>query len=407
MSSTSVSSLRSETESHGAAKNVRTCMFTAESQKGHARYTRDLLSAIAAEGVDRGVEVELVTGADLSPNFQSSHYPINRILPPLANRNAFKSKVAWGISRVSHYIRRENTFLRFVKSRPDLRLVHIQEYTPWLATRHFAKLRRGGVEVVMTVHNIANYGHANQRYVRAMQGNWRTAWRTCSALIVHTEGLRDELGRFLGPGHPPIHVTPHAVWEERSTPPITPAAPNGDETARLLFFGMVRANKGLHVLLRAMEFLPNCTLTIAGEHEPGTYHDAILKLVAQRPAGQIELINEFIDQQKISGYFDRSHLVILPYTDFASQSGVLHQALAHGRPVVASNVGGLGESVRHWGIGEVVEPKNERALASGVVAALCPEKYRKAAQAAENVRSELTWAKMANATCDVYHSLVH
>ena len=389
------------------AKSVRTCMYTAESQKGHARYTRDLLLAIATMGVDRGVDVELVTSADLSPNFQSNRYPIHRILPPLANRSVFKWKIAWGISRVSHYIRRDNTFLRFVKSRPDLRLVHIQEYTPWLASRHFAKLRRSGVEVVMTVHNIANYGHASQRYVRAMRSNWRTAWRTCSALIVHTEGLRDQLGRFLGPGHPPIHVTPHAVWEERSAPPITAVPPKADEKARLLFFGMVRANKGLHVLLRAMKLLPTCTLTIAGEHEPGAYHDEILRLVAQCPAGQIELINEFIDQQEIAGYFDRSHLVILPYTEFASQSGVLHQALAHGRPVVASDVGGLGESVRSWGIGEVVEPNNPNMLADGVVAALRPDHYRKAAEATERARKELTWTKMAKATCDVYHSLVH
>ena len=407
MSQKSVSPVRSDADHRAMAKSVHTCMFTAESQKGHARYTRDLLLAIAAVGLDRGVDVELVTSADLSPNFQSNRYPIHRILPPLANRSVFKSKIAWGISRVHHYIRRENTFLRFVKSRPDLRLVHIQEYTPWLASRHFAKLRRSGVEVVLTVHNIANYGHASQRYVKAMRGNWRTAWRTCSALIVHTEGLRDELGRFLGPGHPPIHVTPHAVWEERTEPPVTAVAPNADETARLLFFGMVRPNKGLHVLLQAMEFLPNCTLTIAGEHEQGAYHDQILKLVAQRPAGQVELINEFIDQQEIAAYFDRSHLVILPYTEFASQSGVLHQALAHGKPVVASDVGGLGESVRSWGIGVVVEPKNEHALASGVAAALRPDAYRKAAEATECVRSELTWARMAEATCDVYHSLIH
>ena len=70
--------------------------------------------------------------------------------------------------------------------------------------------------------------------------------------------------------------------------------------------------------------------------------------------------------------FERSRLVILPYTYFASQSGVLHQALAFGRPVVATDVGALGECVRQWGIGPVVPPNDERALAEGIERALEP-----------------------------------
>ncbi len=43
-------------------------------------------------------------------------------------------------------------------------------------------------------------------------------------------------------------------------------------------------------------------------------------------------------------------LVVMPYTEFASQSGVLHDAYSHGRPVVVTEVGALGDSVggSHW-----------------------------------------------------------
>lgn len=386
--------------------SVRVCVFTAESQKGHARYTRALLTAMSEVGPGRGVEVELVTGADLSPAYRSDLYPIHAILPPLLDRSAFGSKLAWGVSRVTHYLRREGTFLRFVKDHPDVKLVHVQEYTPWLATRHFTRLRKSGVAVVMTVHNIANHGHASQAYVRAMRKNWRSGWRACSALIVHTEGLRRQLSEFLGPGHPPIHVTPHAAWEERAQPRVPAVPPREGEAARLLFFGMVRPSKGLHVLIRTMEQLPNCTLTVAGEHESRDYHDEVKGLVARLPEGRVEVTDGFIDESKIAGLFDRAHLVILPYTDFAAQSGVLLQALAHGRPVVASDVGGLGESVRSWGIGRVVAPKDERALAEGILEALRPEEYQAAADATGRLRGELTWSKMAEATCDVYRALL-
>ena len=388
------------------ANTIHALMFTAESQKGHARYTRDLLSAMATVGKDRGISTELVTGSDLSPIYLSEQYPIHPILPPIVDRGTFKTRLSWSLSRVSHYLRRERVFLRYIESRPDIRLVHLQEYTPWLATTHFPRLRRAGVDVVMTVHNIANYGHSSRTYMKAMKGTWRRARRACSALIVHTEGLRDELAEDLGLGHPPIHVTPHAVWEERSTSPVASTPPRSGEPARLLFFGMVRPNKGLHVLLRAMEELPSCRLTIAGEHEDPSYRAEIHRLIARLPSGSVEMIDKFIDENEIAGYFDRSHLVILPYTDFASQSGVLHQALAHARPVVASDVGGLGESVRSWGIGQVVLPKDEHSLASGILSVLGLENYLAASEATHRVREQLTWANMAEATCDVYRSLV-
>jgi glycosyltransferase involved in cell wall biosynthesis len=169
---------------------------------------------------------------------------------------------------------------------------------------------------------------------------------------------------------------------------------------------MIRPNKGLHVLLRAMERLPGCTLTVAGCPEEAGYFGRVRELAAELPEGRVEWVPRFVDESEIAGFFDRSHLVVLPYTEFPSQSGVLHQAAAHGRPVVASDVGGLGESVRRWGIGEAVPPNDPAALADAVSRALRPESYRAAADATARVRDKLTWAHTAEATLDVYRAVV-
>lgn len=389
-----------------AVRPIRACMFTAESRSGHARYTREVLTALAGAGPARGVSVELVTSRDLAGPFQTERYPIHAVLPPLVDRKQYQTRLGWAASRVCHYAGRDQRFLRWVREQTDLDLVHFQEYTPWLAPLHFPWLRRQGLAVVSTVHNIANHGHASHSYMRFSQRCWRRAWRSCSALIVHTSGLRDSLGEFLGPGHPPIFVTEHGVWEERTSPVTPPETPAVGVPGRLLFFGVLRSNKGLHVLLSAMRHLPGCVLTIAGEPDFGAYQDGIRAQVAGLPAGQVELHARFIEEGEIARFFDQSQVVVLPYTQFESQSGVLHQALAHGRPVVASDVGGLGESVRQWGVGEVVRPDDDRALADGVLRLLGPERYQEAAGRVAQARAERTWDRQAEATLDVYRAVV-
>ena len=256
-----------------------------------------------------------------------------------------------------------------------------------------------------TVHNIANFGHSSRAYMRQMQRCWRIAWGSCSALIVHTDGLRQGLADFMGAGHPPIHVTPHAVWQERTFEPVPPVLSPAGEPARLLFFGALRRDKGIDILIQAMPMLPNARLTIAGEMESPQHLEAIERYNTLHPHSAIDFIPRFIAEEEIAALFDRSQVVVLPYTEFAGQSGVLHQAVAHGRPVVATSVGALGESVLRWGIGEVVEPRNPSSLADGVNRLLRPETYDQAASATTRVRNQMTWRRMAEATLDVYRSL--
>jgi glycosyltransferase involved in cell wall biosynthesis len=217
--------------------------------------------------------------------------------------------------------------------------------------------------------------------------------------------LRAALSDFLAGSHPPIFVTPHGVWHGERTIGRT-RREDGSGRTRLLFFGVLRPNKGVHVLLRSLGRLPDCDLTIAGEAEVPEYLELIRRMIRALPPGRVELIDRYVGEDEMAALFDRSRAVILPYTNFTSQSGVLHQALAHGRPVVATEVGALGECVRSWGIGRVVPPCDETGLAQGIEQMLADEPYAAAMEAIERVRGDLTWTKMAEATIDVYRSIV-
>jgi glycosyltransferase involved in cell wall biosynthesis len=389
-----------------AARALNVAFFTPSARGGHPRYSQALLGALAELGETGAVRPSLVTSVDLAPEHRVSAYPIHAVLPRLIHRSEFRDVLQWVGARLAHYPSRERHFLQWVERQPDLDLIHFQEHTPWLAPRLFRTLRRRGIAVVETVHNIFLHRYWTAAHRLAHDRLERAAWRECDALIVHTEGLRRELSSFLGPRHPPIHVTPHAVWRVPGAPRRAEEPSETNLLGPLLFFGVIRPNKGLLVLLKAMEHLPERTLVVAGMFDSPDHREKVRREIDLRLPGRVELHDGFVSDEEAAEFFDRCSVVVLPYTAFASQSGVLHQALAHGRPVVVSEVGALGESVREWGAGEVVPPGDDRALAEAIARLLRPEAYCAAAEAVARVRGGLTWASMAEATLDVYRSVL-
>ena len=73
---------------------------------------------------------------------------------------------------------------------------------------------------------------------------------------------------------------------------------------------------------------------------------------------------------------------MLPYTSFASQSAVLQDAYAHRLPLVVSDVGALGETVREDATGWVVRPATRRRWRPTLLTALRDDDARAAAASA-------------------------
>lgn len=155
----------------------------------------------------------------------------------------------------------------------------------------------------------------------------------------------------------------------------------------ILFFGALRANKGLSVLLEAMRRMTNADLrlVIAGRG------DADLEAQSRDAAegdSRIDAEIGFVSLQRKRELFAEASLSVLPYTSFASQSGVLHDAYSHGRPVVVTDVGALGDTVTAEGTGLVARPGDADSLAEQIMQALEPATWKRLAGAAQRVRQE-------------------
>ena len=126
----------------------------------------------------------------------------------------------------------------------------------------------------------------------------------------------------------------------------------------LLFFGFIRAYKGLDLILKAfadsrLRKYP-LKLIIAGEfyEDAKPYMDLIDELKLNE---HIILRTDFIPDNQVGEYFCLADMVVQPYKN-ATQSGVTQICYHFNKPMLVTNVGGLSEIVPHNVAGYVVEP---------------------------------------------------
>ena len=380
------------------------CVFAPTASGGHARYAWELSTALSRKRRG-GYGVELVSSSDLAEPFRSAEYPVHAILPPLRGRAGFASRTRWVANRAFHYVARERQFLEWLRCRPDVTAVHLQEWKPWLAASLIRSIRPMGKKTFFTVHNVLPHRYP-PGVPKALMHFWiRRAALLCDGLFVHSDRLANELTRFLGRSAPPITVVPHGVW----TVPDAAERPSLEgrlALKRLLFFGAIRRNKGLDLLLRAAERLPEYGITIAGEVCEDSYFDAeVMPLVRSlRAAGRcIDLMDRFVPDHEVGTLFASHSAVVLPYTrNFVAQSGVVFLAMAYGLPVVASTAGALGDLLGEHEIGTSFETGSVEGLADAVARLHDASRSAELESRIAAARARFTWDAAAEATIEGY-----
>ncbi|WP_026462755.1 glycosyltransferase [Adhaeribacter aquaticus] len=136
----------------------------------------------------------------------------------------------------------------------------------------------------------------------------------------------------------------------------------------ILFFGFIRAYKGLDLLLHAfaderLKSLP-VKLIIAGEfyEDPQPYETIIKKYDMEE---RIIRATNFIPNNEVVHYFCAADLVVQPYKH-ATQSGVSQIAYHFDKPMLVTDVGGLAELIPDGKVGYVT-PAEPQAIADALV----------------------------------------
>lgn len=236
-------------------------------------------------------------------------------------------------------------------------------FAPALATV-VAPLRRRGTRVVWMVHN-------------ARPHEASAAWRPLLTLGMRPEDTclthaESELAALRALGvhatlRPVTHPAPATMPRAADRIAARQALGLADGEVTFLFFGYVRAYKGVDVLLDALARLeadgPPWRAVVAGEwYVDRSEAD---RAVARPPlAGRVSILDRYLPRDEAARLFAAADVVVLPYRA-GTQSGVVPLAYAHGRGVVTTRVGGLSEAV-HDDTGILVPPEDPVALAAAL-----------------------------------------
>ncbi len=180
---------------------------------------------------------------------------------------------------------------------------------------------------------------------------------------------------------------------------------NKRKDKNLLSFGIISENKGVKYLIRAMNFLPEYNLTIAGKVLTEKLEKELLEEINRCANKKIKYKFEWVTEKERWQRYKKADLVVLSHTWAPFQSGILHNAASVGLPVVVTRTGSIYEMVELFGFGEIVKPKDPEAIAQAVKKIF--ENYDYYQKNVKKYRKEAGWKKTAEKHLALYKEIIN
>lgn len=255
---------------------------------------------------------------------------------------------------------------------------------------------RMGIRCIQTVHDpFPHSGETSSRKISA----YRSVMENVKHFILLNNKQKDEFCKVYDVNPSKVFINRLGVYDNIKAF----VKPEWKErTNNVLFFGRISPYKGVEYLCEAMkkvhEVIPNATLTIAGGGK--MYFD----ITPYEELNYVEVRNHFIDMEELAQLLTECSVSVCPYTD-ATQSGVIMTCFSLNKPVIATNVGGLGEMIDDGNTGLLVEPKDVNSLSSAIIQLLTEEELinkMKTSISDSYLSGDKSWSAIADKYCDIY-----
>jgi len=336
-----------------------------------------------------GHEVKVIAPASRAvPDFGDRFIPIGRPRPIPSSGS---------IARVTISIRLAPK-IRAVLEREKFDIIHFHEpLMPMLCT---SVLRLSKTANVGTFH--ACRGKPGYNFARPI-GKWilRRWFRKLDGKIAVSKPAM-EFAREHFPGY--YNIIPNGVDVEHFSPDVSPIEEFSDGKLNILFVSRLEKRKGLNYLLEAFkqvkEEIPDSRLIVVG---PGTrLRRKYERYVAKSGLKDVIFVG-FVAYDELPRYYQTADVFCAPATGSESFGIILLEAMAMGKPIVASSIEGYASVVSHGVDGLLVPPGDKDKLARALISLLSDQSLRQQMGAKGRAKAlEHNWEHIAQRVFSYY-----
>lgn len=263
-------------------------------------------------------------------------------------------------------------------------------------------LRQARVPVIVVLHTVLRTPTVGQRQVL------EHLCRRAGAVVVMSRAARDRVVTTYALNARKVHVIPHGVAVEITRAPVRPVP------GRILSWGLIGPGKGIEWGIRALAALrdihPRPEYLVAGQTHPKVleshgeaYRNSLMRLAAELHVDPLLTFDaSYRPTSALPALIASASAVLIPYdNDEQVTSGVLIEAVAAGRPVVATRFPHAIELLG-GGAGVAVPQKDATAMADALRPILTDDDVAASmSTAARSEAARFTWPVVAES----YHSL--
>jgi len=208
----------------------------------------------------------------------------------------------------------------------------------------------------------------------------------------------------------PAHydVIPNGVDLERFSPEVTPLDEFADGKLNILFVSRLEKRKGLNYLLQAYRQIkgeiPDSRLIVVG---PGTrLRHKYEKWVAKNGLKDVVFVG-YTSYDELPRYYKTADIFCVPATGRESFGIILLEAMAVGKPIVATNIEGYASLVNNGVEGLLVPPKDGEQLAQALLSLATDESLRHKMGANGRTKAlEYGWDRISQRILDYYKGIL-
>jgi phosphatidylinositol alpha-mannosyltransferase len=258
--------------------------------------------------------------------------------------------------------------------------------------------------VVGTFHAYRESAHPGYEYAKPVLEPF---FNRLDGRIVVSEAVRDLLASYFPDDY---RIIPNGIDLERfSDPSLRPIERFDDGKLNILFVGRLEKRKGFKYLLQAYaqvkKSVPQARLIVVGAYDKEDKASFVL-YARQHRLRDVRFIG-YVSEDDLPRYYRTCHVFCAPSTGFESFGIILLEAMAAGKPIVASDIDGYRGVLEHEKEGLLVQPEDEQLLAKALIRLLeDPALRERMGQQGQVKAADYAWHKVARQVLDYYRELM-